>query len=959
MSSRLFRLSAVAMALSLSACQLFSSTTHDSAHSSSSTLALPSGVTLVEQQLQANGENIPFQKFKLANGLTVILHEDRSDPLVHVDVTYHVGSAREELGKSGFAHFFEHMMFQGSEHVADEQHFKIITEAGGDMNGSTNSDRTNYYQTVPMNQLEKVLWLESDRMGFLLGAVTEKKFENQRETVKNERGQRVDNQPYGRLEERMAQALYPADHPYAWPVIGYMDDLNRANVNDVKAFFLRWYGPNNATITIGGDINAAETLALVQKYFGEIPQGPAVEPASKQRVTLDKNRYISMQDNVHLPLLAITYPTVYARHADEAPLDVLSQILGGGNNSLLYKNLVKNQLAVQVQSSHSCRELACEFSLYALPHPASGKTLADIEAIVRASFNEFEQRGVLEDDLNRVKAQMEAGTIYGLQSVSGKVSSLAFNETFYGQPDLSAAELARYRNVTKEDVLRVYHTYIRQKPAVIMSVVPKGQTQLVAHADTFTPPKRADFATSSTKASDLQLRSTPISFDRKQVPAVTVNPAVQLPHTYQQRLDNGLQLLGTQSQETPTTALLIRIPVGLYQEDPAHAGVTQLMAAMLQESTQQYSSEQMALALEKLGSSISISSGQRYVEVYVQALSKNLTPTLALLTQKLQHPAFNAADFSRLQQQTLEGIQHSAKDPGYMASRALDTLLFGPHVGSLPAEGTLETVQGLTLEQVKAWYTQQFKPADGQLIVVSSLAQADVTQAISQALAGWTGASKRRDVTLPASQAQAGVVYLVDKPDAPQSEIRLFKRSLPKDILGEQSRLNLMNFALGGNFNSRLNLVLREEKGYTYGASSGFSADPYGGSFVASAAVRADATVAALQDMQQQLKHYAEQGLHAEEVSFMRKAVNQADALRYETPQAKLGYMSGILEYKLPSDYSQQRAELVGSISQEELNQLAKKHLAPAELSGLVVGDAKTLKPQLENAGFKVKEYKF
>lgn len=964
MSSRLLRLSAVAMALSLAACQPADPTstntsTTDSPAAQPAGVALPAGVTLVEQQLQANGENIPFQKFKLANGLTVILHEDHSDPLVHVDVTYHVGSAREVLGKSGFAHFFEHMMFQGSEHVADEQHFKIITEAGGDMNGSTNSDRTNYYQTVPMNQLEKVLWLESDRMGFLLGAVTEKKFENQRETVKNERGQRVDNQPYGQVDERMAQALYPAGHPYSWPVIGYMDDLNRANVNDVKAFFLRWYGPNNATLTIGGDINAAQTLALVQKYFGEIPQGPAVDPAAKTLVTLDKDRYISMEDNVHLPLLAITYPTVYARHADEAPLDVLSQILGGGNNSLLYKNLVKNQLAVQVQSSHSCRELACEFSLFALPHPASGKTLADIEAIVRASLQEFEQRGVLDDDLNRVKAQIEAGTVYGLQSVSGKVSSLAFNETFYGQPDLSAADLARYRNVSKDDVLRVYKTYIQHKPAVIMSVVPKGQSKLVAHADTFVPPARGEFSQSTTQASDLKLRTTPVSFDRAQVPAATVNPAVQLPQTYQVNLENGIKLLGSQSLETPTTALMIRIPVGLYQEDPAQAGITQLMVAMLQESTQQYSSEQMALELEKLGSSISISSGQRYIEVYVQALSKNLTPTLALLTQKLQHPAFNAADFSRLQQQTLEGIQHSAKDPGYMASRALDSLLFGPHVGSLPAEGTLETVQKLTVEQIKAWYAQQFKPADGQLIVVSSLAQADVTTALNQALAGWTGQVARRTVTLPDSQAQAGVVYLVDKPDAPQSEIRLFKRSLPKDILGEQSRLNLMNFALGGNFNSRLNLVLREEKGYTYGANSGFSADPFGGSFVASAAVRADATVAALQDMQQQILQYAEAGLKADEVSFMRKAVNQADALRYETPQAKLGYMSGMLEYGLPADYSQQRAALVESISQEELNQLAKKHLAPAQLSGLVVGDAKVLKPQLEKAGFSVREYKF
>ena len=378
--------------------------------------------------------HILFEKYVLPNGLTVILHEDKSDPLVHVDVTYHVGSAREDIGRSGFAHFFEHMMFQGSENLADEEHFRLVTEAGGTMNGTTSSDRTNYFQTVPKNHLEKMLWMEADRMGFLLPAVTQRKFEVQRATVKNERAQRVDNQPYGRLHERVAQALYPEGHPYSWPVIGWTEDLDRVDVNDLKAFFLRWYGPNNATLTIGGDFDREQTVEWVEKYFGSIPAGPAVEDMAPAPGTLDADRYISMEDNVALPLVYMAFPTVHAMHPDEAPLDVLMSIIGTGQTSLLHKNLVKAGLAVQAQAGHACQELACTFTAYALPNPASGASLADLERIIRETFIEFEQRGVLQDDLNRVKGSMVAGRVFGLESVSGKVRQLAYYQTFSAPP---------------------------------------------------------------------------------------------------------------------------------------------------------------------------------------------------------------------------------------------------------------------------------------------------------------------------------------------------------------------------------------------------------------------------------------------------------------------------------------------------------------------------------------------
>lgn len=912
---------------------------------------VPEGVTLIEASTsKANEVSINYKKYQLANGLTVILHQDKSDPLVHVDVTYHVGAARELPGRSGFAHLFEHMMFQGSQHVADEQHFKVVTEAGGSLNGTTNSDRTNYFETVPSNQLEKMLWLESDRMGFLLPALTDAKFEVQRETVKNERAQRVDNRPYGRMNERFNQAFYPQGHPYSWPVIGWPEDLNRATPEDVRLFFQRWYGPNNATLTIGGDFNESQVLAWVDKYFAEIPQGPEVKTPAKSLVTLDKTRYISMEDKVHLPLIKIAFPTVYARHEDEAPLDMLASILGGGKTSLFYKNLVKDGFAVQAGVSHPCQELACQMSMYALANPAKGGKLADVEARIQQSIAEFEKRGVTEADLQKVKVQFEADTIFNLQSVRGKVSTLAFNQTFAGKPDLIAEDLARYQAVTLKDVWRVFHTYIKNKPMVVMSVVPEGASALVASADNFQAPLPlvAQSAVQGVQA----YTPPPLSFDRSHMPVATKAPGITVPTLWNDRLNNGVEVIGTQSTETPTVELVIYLNGGHRLVDVKQAGLAQLTAAMLNESTQLRTTEELTQALELLGSSVQFGSSQYQSYIKVSSLTSQLERTMAIVEEKLFQPGFKAADFHRIKQQQLQSLQHQRSDANYLASTAFSELMFGRGSSlGVSSGGSLVSVDRLTLDDVKSFYAQQYRAGNAQIVVVTDM-ERSVFMPLLSGLNRWQGDAVTYQPIAEFPKLQKRTIYLVDKPGAAQSVINIGKRALAYDATGDFYKAYLMNYPLGGAFNSRINLNLREDKGYTYGARSGFSGGEETGYFKASASVRTNVTTEAIQEFLAEITRYQSAGMTAGELHFLKSSVSQSQALDYETPYQKAGFLRMLQKYQLSPQYTEEQSEIIDNLELSELNKLAQKHMDLEQMVILVVGDKKVIEPNLKNLGY-------
>ena len=905
-----------------------------------------------------DGIIIPFKKFILDNGLTIIIHEDVSDPLVHVDITYHVGSAREELYKSGFAHFFEHMMFQGSENVADEEHFKIISDAGGTLNGSTNRDRTNYYQTVPSNQLEVVLWLEADRMGFFLDAVTQKKFEIQRETVKNEKGQNYDNAAYGRWSELTAETLYPFGHPYSWLTIGKLEDLDRVDVDDLKKFFMRWYGPNNATLTIGGNVTAEEVIPMVEKYFGVIPRGPEVENMTLEPVQLDADRYVSYVDNnIRFPALLATYPTVPRFHPDEAPLDFLAQILGTGRSSYLFKKFILTQKAIQASVFHPVSELAGEFTMFVLPFP--GQTLADFEQEMRVILDEFATEGVSDNDLTKIKASFESSFINGLTSVSGKVSQLADYQTIAGNANYIEEDLSRYLAVTKEDIMRVFNEYIYNKPGVLLSVLPNdGGATAPAAPDNYVAQKDGDNPFPTTDYSGLSYsRPEGDSFDRSVKPTPGTAPLVQVPDYWRASFENGIQLIGTESNEVPTVNVQLYIKGGheLDANNPQKAGLASLTAALMNESTQNYSSEEISEELRLVASSISVSGGRSETVVGVSTLSKNLTRTMELLEEILYRPAFTEDDFNRVKQQQLESIRASYQNPAAVASQIYSRLLFGDeHIYSVPTSGLEETVSRITVEDVRNFYETYMSPEITEVVVVGDISEEEALSSLAF-LNNW----EIKNVEIPdLPEPKPGdytKVYLMDKVGAPQSEIRIgYVSDMTYDATGEYFKTSLMNYSLGGAFNSRINLNLREDKGWTYGARSGFSGNDRGSQFTASAGIKASATDSAVVEFIKEIKGFQENGITDDELNFMRNSIGQRDARRYETPFQKAGFLGNIIRYNLDGSYVDKQAEIIQSITREEINALARKYLNTDNAYILVVGDGASNRDKLKALGYEV-----
>jgi len=911
---------------------------------------------MIEKVTKKPGEIIiPYEKWVLPNGLTLVIHEDHSDPIVYTDVTYHVGSNREQVGRSGFAHFFEHMMFQGSDNVADEEHFKTVSESGGTLNGTTNFDRTNYFETTPSNYLERMMWLEADRMGFLLDAVTQPKFEVQRATVKNERGQNFDNRPYGLVLEKTLEGLFPYGHPYSWSTIGYIEDLNRVDVGDLKRFFMRWYGPNNATLTVAGDVTPSEVVKLAEKYFGPIPKGPEVKNLDKKIPVLDKDRYISYEDNIRMPLLHITYPSVPANDKDEAALEALCSVLSEDKNSIFYQNFVKKQVAYDAGVSNYSAEVAGMLFISVRANPE--KSLSYIDSLVRASLVEFEKRGVNDEDLKKYKANYETNIIKTLSSVQGKGSNLAAYQTFTGNPNYIKVDWERNMKVTKEDVMRVYNQYIKNKPAVYLSVVPKGQANTIAKPNNYEIPKRsADDGKESAEYKNLSYTKPKDAFDRSKKPGGGANPVVKVPDYWTENFPNGLKAIGMKNDEIPTVNVTLSMEIGHRSDELGKAGLAYLTSALMNEATALHTSEEISEMLSALGSSVDISANDEEINVSIFSLTKNLDATLKIANEVLFQPKFDKGDFDRLKSEQLQTINNQSTQPTVIASNVYRKVLYGKdHILSTPVIGSKESLAAITLEDVKKFYSANFSPSVSKVVVVGDVNKESVLPKLAF-LKSWSAKPVTQAKQPVTPSIEKTKIYFVNKENAPQSEVRIGYIAMPYDATGEYFKTYLSNFVLGGAFNSRININLRETKGWTYGARAGFSGSKYAGPFTASGGIKGDATDSSIVEFIKEMKMYAESGIKEDEVAFMKSSIGQQDALKYETAGQKAGFIKRILDYNLPKDFVDQQQTIIKNITKKDIDALAKKHLKYNNMAIVIVGNKAKVFDRVKALGYDVVE---
>lgn len=879
--------------------------------------------------------------FRLKNGLRVIFHQDDTVPVVAVNVWYHVGSKNEVPGKTGFAHLFEHMMFQGSKNYV-EDYLGTMTELGANVNGTTNEDRTWYFEVVPTNFLERALYLEADRMGYLLDAMSQEKLDNQRDVVKNERRQSYDNQPYGTADEKIGEIMYPSDHPYHWDTIGSMADLSAASMEDVNSFFRQYYVPNNAVLVLAGKFDEKQARQWVEKYFGGISKGGDIKRPNPTQPALSGEIRKTYEDTVPLSRLYMVWHSVPAYSSDEAALDVLESILSSGRGSRLQGNLVfGKEIAQSVFANNDSREIAGLFNIVATVK--KGKTLEENEREINAEIDRIKKEPPTADEMTRALNAIESQMIFRLETVLGKGSQLSTFAGFLGKPDYFQANLDRFRKVTAADVQHVANKYLTSERLVMSFVPRKGDAPAIdprANKTTTTSGKKADPAV--------------IAAQKAKLPKGGPIPSFSLPSIEKTTLSNGLNVWVVQRKKLPIVSMNLVLNANGSMDPADKGGVANFTAGMLNQGTKTRSANEISNQLQAIGASLSANSGWDATNVTLQTLTRNLDQALDIFSDVVVHPVFPSAEFEVNKRRALGALLQRKSNPTIVADIVYNKVLYANQAYGHQLTGDEKSLNALSRDDLNAFYNAYYRPNEAALIVVGDVDTKTLVPKLEKAFGEWQkGDRKMPDIGKVEMMAKPGI-FLVDKPGAAQSSVSIGQVGVERSNPNYYA-LQVMNAVLGGSGGARLFMNLREDKGYTYGAYSRFAYRRGAGPFSASAEIQTLSTKEAIVEFLKELNGIRGAiPISPEELETNKQSLIRRFPGGFETDQQVAGQLANLIIYGLPSTYYNDYIQRISAVTSEDVNRVANKYLDPSKMAIVVVGDRKVVEPKLKELGFSM-----
>ncbi len=902
------------------------------------------------------GLKVDYEKYKLENGLEIILHQEHANPIVAVAILYHVGSSREKAGKTGFAHFFEHMLFQNSENVGKGEFFRKIDDLGGTFNGGTWNDGTVYYEVVPKDSLEKILWMESDRMGFLINTVTLQALEREKDIVINEKRQRVDNQPYGHTGDVIDSNLYEAAHPYSWQVIGSMDDIRAASLGDVQEFYDAYYGVNNATMVIAGDFDANEVKSLIDKYFGEFKPRQKPGKLHPWRANISETKLFFHEDAfARLPELNIVLPTVEVYHPDMFPLEILADLLAEGKRAPLYKEVVeKRKLAPAINVFNHPMELAGKFQINV--RAFEGVDLNEVQEAINVAFRQFEKDGFKDSDLQRIKNLRETSFYSSISSILGKSFQLSQASVFGGEPSRMMDDIRLLNEVTRRDVMRVYEKYVKNAHYLATSFVPKGKPELalkdsiraVVVEETIDSPGQQ--AEETLELANETYDRTPSTFDRSVEPDFGTAPLLNTPDIYSHQYANGMKLLGIENNTLPLVQFSIRLKGGLLLDSIHKPGVARMLSGLMMEGTARRTPEELEEAIGQLGATIDMQAAPEYIELSASCLARNYHAVKELVEEILLQPRWDDTEFERLKQSSLARISERLANPNAIALNVFNRLIYGDaHIFSKPVSGDEDSANAITMDDLKDCYHRAFSPVAATWNIAGAIKKEDVMQSFENLATRWHGnAVNIPEYALPLDYP-ATRLYFVDVPDAKQSVVMAGSLSMPRNH-PDYFPAAFVNYKLGEGSGSRLFSVLRLEKGYTYGAYSFFVPRMLNGTFIASSSVQSMFTLESVQLFNEILSGYSRAFSDAD-LETTRGAIIRSNAGKFETLNSLMSMLGEISNYSLPLDYVIQEELLAATLSLDNAKAIFDKYIKANQMIYVVVGDVQTQFDRLKDAG--------